>query len=65
MSSFITWPACGRYECFGYEEEHCIVLIDNNFKKECPFFKTRGQVEEERAYCKKRMAEIRIKSKEN
>lgn len=55
---------CEKVECFGCEEGHCIVLTDNSFKKECPFFKTREQAAKERAYCKARMDEIRIKCKE-
>lgn len=53
-------PACDKAECFGCEDGACLVLIKNDFGyKECPFFKTREQVEKERQYCRNRMATIR------
>jgi hypothetical protein len=56
-------PECNRIECFGCEEGHCFVLAKKISKKECPFFKTREQVAQEKEYCRKRMAELRIKEK--
>ncbi len=51
------FPVCDRSDCFGCEEGHCIVLINNNFgERNCPFFKTNEQVEKELAYCAERMA---------
>lgn len=48
-------PTCGRSECFGCEDGHCLVLTDNEFNKDCPFFKTREQVAEEQEYCRNRL----------
>ena len=51
-------PICDRAECAGCEAGHCVILTDNYFKRDCPFFKTKEQVKEERAYCEERKAEI-------
>lgn len=52
-------PSCNRKECFACEEGHCVVLIDNDFDyRECPFYKTKEQVAEEREYCRNRVAEL-------
>ena len=60
MSELVKCPTCGKVECFGNEDGHCLVLSDNNFvNKECPFFKTREQVATEKEYCQNRLAEIR------
>ena len=60
------YPVCDKKECFACEEWNCLILTKNDFgNKECPFFKTKEQVEEEREYCRKRMNEIRINNKEN
>ena len=56
-------PVCDRSECFGCEDGRCIVLIENNFKKECPFFKTREQVKTEREYCRERREQLGIRGK--
>lgn len=56
-------PECNRIECFGCEEGHCVILAKNIGKKECPFFKTREQVAQEKEYCRNRLAEMRIKEK--
>jgi hypothetical protein len=50
-------PICGKEDCFGYENGHCVVLVENNFTKDCPFFKTQEQVAQEQEYCRQRMAE--------
>ena len=52
-------PQCKKTECFGCEEGHCIILTEKKFKKECPFFKTREQVAQEKEYCRERLANIR------
>lgn len=53
-------PACNVTECFACEEKHCIILTKKDFgARQCPFFKTREQVEKEKAYCMERMANIR------
>lgn len=58
--SFKIFPVCNVTECFGCDEGRCTVLIDNKFEgKKCPFFKTREQVAEEKAYCEKRLADIK------
>lgn len=51
-------PTCDRAECAGCEDGHCVILTENWFTRDCPFFKTREQVAEEKAYCEKRKAEI-------
>ena len=56
-------PECNQIECFGCEEGHCLVLVKKTGKKECPFFKTREQVAQEKEYCRNRLAEMRIKEK--
>ena len=43
-------PTCDRAECAGCEDGHCVILTENWFKRDCPFFKTREQVAEEKAY---------------
>lgn len=64
MSEFVRCPTCDKVECFGHDEGFCMVLIRNDFAKECPFFKTKEQVAREREYCQMRMAELRV-NKEN
>ena len=60
MSELSRCPTCKVVECFGYDDGYCMTLTGNDFgDKECPFFKTREQVAEEREYCRKRMAELR------
>lgn len=58
--SYRQFPACNMPECFASEEKHCTILTKKEFGgRRCPFFKTREQVEEEREYCRNRMAEIK------
>lgn len=58
-------PVCNVTECFGHAEGHCVVLVDNNFNgKRCPFRKTKEQVEAEKEYCQNRLAEIKVRTKE-
>lgn len=45
------FPACGKVECFAYQDGCCVLLTDNNFNKDCPFYKTREQVAKEKEYC--------------
>lgn len=60
MVDYRKFPVCDVTECFGCEDGHCIVLIEKNFgERECPFFKTREQVAEEKEYCRNRLADIR------
>ena len=33
-------PSCDRASCFAYTNGKCIVLSDNSFKRECPFYKS-------------------------
>lgn len=49
-------PTCDKVECAGCENGRCAILSDNNFNKDCPFFKTEEQAKAERAYCEERMA---------
>jgi hypothetical protein len=49
-------PTCDRVECAGCEDGHCVILTGNWFTRDCPFFKTREQVAEEKAYCEERLA---------
>ena len=56
-----TNPVCDNNDCFGCEDGHCIVLTSNNFNKHCPFYKTREQAAEEKAYCRYRMDEMKYK----
>lgn len=51
-------PYCGKSDCFACDGGKCVVLVDNNFRRECPFYKTKEQVEKEQAYCDERMANI-------
>lgn len=49
------FPACGKVECFANNEKHCVILTKKDFgTRECPFFKTREQVEKEKEYCRNR-----------
>ena len=50
------FPPCDRTDCFACENGLCRVLTSNNFYRECPFYKTREQLEEERIVCRKRLA---------
>ena len=59
MIDYEKCPTCNKAECAGCEEGHCLILTKNDFNKECPFFKTKEQVAEEREYCRKRMAELK------
>lgn len=60
MSEYYKCPTCNVVECFACEDGYCLILTNNKFgERECPFFKTREQVEKEREYCRKRMAENR------
>ena len=54
-----TNPTCGEVECFACDDGHCIILTKKNFKKACPFFKTKEQVKNEKEYCRQRMAGLR------
>lgn len=52
-------PACGREDCFAYQNGFCVALISNDFgDRECPFFKTNEQVAKEKEYCRNRLAQI-------
>lgn len=52
-------PMCGMVECFACKGHQCIILTDNEFGyRACPFFKTKEQVAEEKAYCKQRLDDI-------
>lgn len=63
MIGFKNSPECGRIECFANEDKLCMILSKNDFNKECPFFKTREQVEIEKAECNRiyldKLADIR------
>lgn len=53
-------PPCNRVDCFAHEDGHCVLLVNNNFgEKGCPFFKTTQPCEEEQAYCRERLAQIK------
>ena len=53
-------PTCAVEECAACEEGHCTILINNDFgTRKCPFFKTKEQAAKEKAYCEKRLADIR------
>ncbi len=58
MSNLGKSPACILEECAGWENGHCVCLVENNFSGKCPFFKTREQVAKEKEYCNQRIAEI-------
>ena len=54
------FPTCDAVECFAIDDGHCLLLVTNDFGyRGCPFFKTRKQVAEEKAYCEKRLANIK------
>ena len=43
-------PMCGVEECFACENHYCMILNNNEFGyRMCPFFKTKEQVEKEKA----------------
>jgi hypothetical protein len=42
-------PTCDKVECVGCENGYCTILTDNQFKKDCPFFKNRDLTNEETA----------------
>lgn len=65
MKKYDKCPLCVMVECFACEQNHCVILTNNEFGyRSCPFFKTKEQVAEEKAYCENRLAEIRIKNEE-
>ena len=51
-------PKCERAECACCAGGYCVVLTNNDFNKDCPFFKTKEQVAKEQEYCQQRLAEI-------
>lgn len=55
MPTVNSCPTCDRAECAGCERGHCVLLTDNDFGEDCPFFKTREQVAQELEYCRKRL----------
>lgn len=58
MPSLKNCPTCGKEDCFGCQDGHCVVLIDNTFDKERPFYKTKEQVKEEQKYCRERLEQL-------
>ena len=49
-------PKCLRTVCFANYDCYCSALSNNDFgERDCPFFKTRRQLDEERAAIKARM----------
>ena len=60
MIDYSKCPTCNVTECFACEEQHCIILTKKDFgTRKCPFFKTKEQVAEEKAYCRQRLADMR------
>lgn len=60
MASTFHAPVCDAVACFACNGTQCTILDRKKFKTErCPFFKTREQLEQEREYCRKRIAELR------
>ena len=52
-------PTCDKVDCAGCQEGRCISLTDNKFKnKECPFYKTKEQAEEDNAKRLERLVNI-------
>ena len=48
-------PRCLRSGCFANYGDHCSALADNDFgNRNCPFFKTKQQLDEERAAINKK-----------
>lgn len=59
-------PNCVAEECAACEEGHCTILTSNDFgARKCPFFKTREQAAKEKAYCEKRLADMRRGNEED
>lgn len=49
---------CKRLDCRGNIRGECTVLTDNNFgDRECPFFKTRKEFEEQEKYFEEKKRE--------
>ncbi len=48
-------PLCVNSTCFGYLNGRCAVLTDNRFKRDCPFFKTGEQKQQQEEVCKERI----------
>ena len=60
------FPYCASLKCASCDDFRCLALSDNDFgTKKCPFFKTKEQVEQEKEYCRNRLADIRIGGKYN
>lgn len=58
-------PTCAATECAACENGRCVTLIDNDFgKRKCPFFKTREQVAQDKAYRDQRLADLGLKKRE-
>ena len=54
-------PVCARVTCFGNMSGKCRVLVDNDFGgRDCPFYKARDQLDEERARCRERLRRLGI-----
>ena len=51
-------PTCDKVDCAGYEDGRCVVLKDKIKNKECPFYKTKEQAEEENAKRLERLVNI-------
>lgn len=58
MKDINKFPTCDKADCAGCQDGHCIVLTNNKFDKECPFYKTKEQAEKEQAYRAERLAKI-------
>ena len=47
MSTNKSFPKCANGECFACEGGRCVILKETNFRRPCPFFKTKAQLAEE------------------
>lgn len=56
-----TCPPCGKKQdgCFACSDGRCTILTKTDFgERECPFFKTRAQVAEERNLRRQRLTDL-------
>lgn len=60
MSAKYTECEQRKKDCFAYQLGECRILVDTDFgRRNCPFYKTREQAEEETAKRKERLRNLK------
>lgn len=55
--NLVNSPLCEQKKsnCFAFEQGHCVCLTNTEFKKPCPFFKTRQQIAQQQSKRNRKM----------